>query len=115
MSTISYSRKIKENQQTNQTDATGRTRDVPAEMRLVEEILRDALTRLCPTFSSRRFIVGSSYLRTPSVRYFVFAVEPTLACAKLAIGKRAKERRWPIAQATEPNICQQSSRFDRAG
>ena len=84
-------------------------------MRLAGEILRDASIRLCPTFSSRCFMVGSSYLRTPSVRYFVFAVELTLARAKLAIGRRVKERRARIAQATEPNMCQQSSRLDRAG
>ena len=46
---------------------------------------------------------------------FVFALELTLARAKLAMGRRVKERRARIAQATEPNMCQQSSHLDRAG
>ena len=59
--------------------ATRDERDAPCRTRLVVAILRDASVRLCPTYST---IVGSSYLRTPSVRYFVFAVEQAPARVK---------------------------------
>ena len=51
-------------------------------------------------------MVGSSYLRTPSVRYFLsLPVEQALACVKLANGKSDVRRRG--GQATRPNMCQQ--------
>lgn len=87
----------------------GWQRDVPAETRLVEAILRDVSIRLGLTY----FLASVLSLALAIYVHRLYGtlslpVEQALACVKLANGR--KRRRAVARPPDQPNTCQQSTR-----